>query len=498
MITPEPNLTPSGIALIDSSWGGLYRGGTYLLVGHARAGRTRYALATVRAAVDAGESCLLISSRDQNVLIKHANEVGLDLVEAARQKLVQLMSAPSPEELAKLGDDSLVQTLVDLTNLAKLQSASRVVVDNFTPFVQFKSFQRFAKAFSGLTKRAADLNATIVLGLGEPANPASRRLLEFLGDEVTGTMRLGLTPDIKANLSPGTAHHVADSSLEGEEKASFEAVSIENGPWEKGSGEDAATDTDQDSLPFELRIPGVDSLPDLDSIMAPVPDPDLPPVGSPVADTFEQPHGDSIWTEIRAVNPSDVPHLPEPEDPFLREHHSDLLSHGHYVDSRGELRAAVDPSGDDPPGLDELADNVHRSAYPELFTVEASESRESKFKRALSSAFASRDTSPFLVFAVRVQPDSPAAKVFSVVRQGIERGVGSEGRLLSAENKLIALMPDTDANAAQHVFSKLRAHLETIIPDHTDLALQHVNAFTAPNGAPFTSADELFAFAFEK
>lgn len=490
MNSPQPHLAPSGISLIDSSWGGLYRGGTYLLVGHVRAGRTRYALATVRAAVDAGESCLLISSRNQESLVKQASEVGLDLIDASSRKLVQLMNAPAPQELANLGDDGLARTLSDLAGLAKSHDSKRVVVDNFTPFVQFRSFENFATAFSTLSAQAAELNTTFVLGLGEPANPASHRLLDYVAGEATGTMRLGLTTTDEVNLAPGTAHHSEQPpSTETTEQATFTAIPL--------SEEDEQQSEEIAGPPVDLSFPGIESLPDLDTVVGPLPEPDLPPVGAPVAHTFDQPSGDSIWTDITPVSPSDAPHLQEPVDPFLNDPKSDVLSQGHYVDSRGELKAV--PKTPEPPAdLGDLASSIQQSAYPELFApVEQSASPAAIFKAALTDAFANRDSAPFLVMALRVAPDSPVVGVFPSVADGVEKGAGALGRVLRDRDRLIALIPNAGSNAVQHVFAVLKDHLNAVIPEHAALTLQHVNAFNAPNGTPFNSADELFAYAFE-
>ena len=37
-------ILPSGISLVDKKWGGLYRGGTYLLMGPRKSGKTLMAL----------------------------------------------------------------------------------------------------------------------------------------------------------------------------------------------------------------------------------------------------------------------------------------------------------------------------------------------------------------------------------------------------------------------------------------------------------------------
>ena len=45
-------IIPSGISLVDKAWGGFYRGGTYLMIGQRKSGRTllglQYAMETAK------------------------------------------------------------------------------------------------------------------------------------------------------------------------------------------------------------------------------------------------------------------------------------------------------------------------------------------------------------------------------------------------------------------------------------------------------------------
>lgn len=494
----QPELTPSGIPLIDSAWGGLYRGGTYLLVGHARAGRMRYALANVRSCIDTGDRCLLISSREQDALIRHAHDVGFDLVAASQQKKVQLMNAPDPDVLSALSDAELADTLNDLSNLAQKYEASRLVVDNFTPFVQFQSFETFAKAFADLLDRAAELRCTFVLGLGEPANPSSRQLLEYLAAEVSGTMRLGLTTTGQVSLAPGMAHHETQDPEDSERSELLSDTS------ESSSRDTEAEQIKSEDAPFELSIPGLESLPDLDSILGPIPEPELPPIGSPISHTFEEPHGDSSWANITPITPTDAPHIQEPDDPFKHESKRSILSQGHYVDSRGQLTPLTEAEQEDPEStsdLDDIASSIHHAAYPDLFApvedrLDKSLSQDA-FTTALETAFQNRDETPFVVLALRVAGENDTSPMFPHVVEGVRYGIGADGYLLEEDRKLIALLPNAQPNAGQYVLDTLRSHLQEVAPDHVHTILQQVNALSAPNGEPFKNAADLFKYTFE-
>ena len=72
-------ILPSGISLVDKAWGGLYLGGTYLLVGSRKSGRTTLALNFVKECLEQGEVCLYFTTRRPKELILHAASNNLDI-----------------------------------------------------------------------------------------------------------------------------------------------------------------------------------------------------------------------------------------------------------------------------------------------------------------------------------------------------------------------------------------------------------------------------------
>ena len=188
--------SPSGLPAVDRQWGGLARGRAYLLVGRAGAGRSALALQTVRAAVEAGERCLVISPRAPEALVEIGTSVGLDLAAAHGSGALRLLRVPSAADLAARGPEGLAKSYRDLAGLVAADQPGRVVVEDFTPLVQFDTFERFHAAFSGLVGALRDQGATLVIGLGDPANDASRRLLDVVEGLVDGTIHLGAGGDL--------------------------------------------------------------------------------------------------------------------------------------------------------------------------------------------------------------------------------------------------------------------------------------------------------------
>ena len=515
-MSPTFSLSPTGIAAVDAGWGGFTKGGTYLLIGHANAGRPRHVMTTVRAAVEAGEHCLLISARPQATLIALAAEVGVDLQQASQLKQVRLLKSPSGKELAALGDEGLTRALEDLVQLARTHQAGRVVMDDFSSFVQFRVFDAFAEAFRSLVRDAAAVDTTFVLGLGEPANEASKNLLRFIDGEVAGTIHATSDAGGEAHfeLIPGTAH----VSLPEPPVSPFTPISpfmeVPVAPDTPVRPEVAAPSTTRPGEegptlpPFELSIPTSEAGGNGSDLPVDTPDlaPDLkaglneppssPDPASPSsADPLPQTSGDTAWAQITAVSPEDAPFSFDELDTFLTGR-ARLDPGGYLVDSAAPTSPQHSTSKPEP-NLEKAASAVQQPAYPELFVPISPANQAIEFRQALADAYAKRKTTPFLVMALRIPADDPYADVFPAVVEGVRIAVGQSGTLLTGSHRLIALIPNAEDDVARNVFAILKAHLKTIVPGRADAALQHVNAMTVPNGDPFKTADELFGFAFE-
>jgi len=465
-------------------------------------------MTTVRAAVEAGEHCLLISARPQAALIALGAEVGFDLPRASQLKQVRLLKSLPGKELAALGDEGLTRALQDLIQLARTHQAGRVVMDDFSSFVQFRVFDAFAEVFRSLVRDAAAVDTTFVLGLGEPANEASKNLLRFVEGEVTGTIHATSDAggEIHFELIPGSAM----VSLPMPPSPPFAPISpfmeVPVAPDTPVQPEVAPPSTAPPGLegptlpPFELSIPTPEPSGDGSSLPVDTPDliepPSIPDPASPApAVPPSKTSGDTAWAEITPVSPADAPFSFDELDTFLSGR-ARLDPGGYFVDSA----APFSPQHSTPkqaPNLEKAASAVHRAAYPELFAPISPANPTTDFRQALADAYAHRGTTPFLVMALRIPEDDPYADLFPAVTEGVRIGVGQSGTLLAESYRLIALIPNAGADVARNVFAILKAHLKTIVPGKGDAALQHVNAMAAPNGEPFKTADELFGYAFE-
>ncbi|MGB3541924.1 ATPase domain-containing protein, partial [Rubrivirga sp.] len=204
--------SPSGLSAVDARWGGFTAGRAYLLVGRAGAGRSALALQTVRATTEADERALVISPREPSELVEVAKGVGLDLAAAHQAGRLRLLRIPSAKDLADRGVDGLAKSYRDLSELVAADRPARVVIEDFTPLVQFDTFDRFREAFQRL---ASDLNAqgvTLVIGLGEPGNEASHRLLEVVEEIVDGTVHMDVEGQISLRSGSSAPSRTEDAA----------------------------------------------------------------------------------------------------------------------------------------------------------------------------------------------------------------------------------------------------------------------------------------------
>ena len=183
-------LIPSGIDPIDREWGGLYRGGAYLVFGRAASGRGLLNLRYVMTGAERSERCLFIASDRPKDLMIQAASIGFDLKRAQKAGSVRMMRIPPMLNLQSMGDDAVAKALWDLVALVRREKPDRIVINDFMPFVMFRSFDRFRMEFVRMLEQFDSLESTAILALPEPANQQSRRVIEFMAGQMTGAMHI--------------------------------------------------------------------------------------------------------------------------------------------------------------------------------------------------------------------------------------------------------------------------------------------------------------------
>ena len=224
--TPPPKVQ-TGIRVLDRAWNGLYRGGAYLLYGRARSGRHQLALQFVRTGVEQDERCLLISPSRPKDLMIHASALGFNLRQAYERGRVKLMRIPPTLDPQTLGDDGLARAMNDLVGLTRQHQPDRLVIDDFTKFVQFQTFERFGGAFLRMLEAFDELDTTLVLGMGEPGNAHSQQILRFMQNQMTGSLHVTTLPGEDSESTQRRLHLMPNiGHLEGEVREVWDLAEI--------------------------------------------------------------------------------------------------------------------------------------------------------------------------------------------------------------------------------------------------------------------------------
>ena len=443
-------LSPSGLSAVDARWGGLRVGGAYLLVGRADIGRAGLALQIGRAAIDAGGRCLILSPRGPEALAADGRAVGLDLGEAHRTGRLRLLRMPDAATLSARGSDELANAYRDLITLIQTDRPDRVVIEDLTPLVQFDSFEGLGEAFGALVRALEAVDATLVVGLGEPANDASARLLEVVGEHVDGTIRLH-TEDGQRRLVLYRHREPEPSAAEPSVAEPVEPTASAAAGAPPASPAAAPAAEPGRAAPGLYRFPGGD--------------------GS--ADPPPSPGGAPPRTAVVPPPPAEAALL-EVADAFGYDTAEAFVRQGYLIDSVGE--AAPAPRAAETPAP------------------------ESPFASAVRQAFDARASGGhFLVLAVRMDPAAPESAHFAVVANGLRSALRPQDVLSVDAQTLRAavLLPDGSPEASNSLFSGLQSHLREVLPERGEATLRAVGAVTIPDGQPFASAEELLAYVFE-
>lgn len=474
----------SGIDVVDSAWGGLYRGGSYLVYGRAASGRGLLTLTFAHTGAKMGEPVLFVSPDRHKDLMIQAASIGFNLRDAYENGVVRLMRVPPLMNLQNMGDDGVAGALWDLVNLIRQHRPTRLIMNDFMPFVAFRSFDRFRNEFIQFLEQIDSLETTMMLVMPEPANQQSKRVIEFMASQMTGSMHIELadenptTTKRRITLIPHIGHikrQVVDYwDLEDLVNTSNEEANVAQAPaqptpsetlpsWSDDAAQDApstvptpfvpssqrpaypAPPTPQQAPPPPQQQAPQQSLPQTSfspSAYAPPPPPPPPPAGQPPAQPTQQQQ--------------------QPAQPTQQPSSSQWESERNYAD---------------------------RDA----------------FLNRLEGYFAARGAGadPFLLLALRMdRPEKKLARPFDfdflmdLVREELRRG---DDMLVDVESeRLIVLLGNSRSEQAQRFFARLKDRLRKESPVQADHLLHAVSAIVVPDGTPFETAAEFLSYALDE
>ena len=435
----------SGINLVDQVWGGLFKGGRYLAYGTNASGRNLLTLAFAAAGTKSLETSLLVSRLRQQDLAIQSASINYDLPEAVRSGILRISRTPFELELIDRDDDSLESSLKALASLIIDSSADRVLVDDFSPFTRFSSFERFRTSFARLLTEIEHSPSTLVLGIPEPANDASRRIVDYISTLMTGCFHVHLMcvdgfSQRTISLVPQIGHQTQRVDLYWSLEATLIAPSRSSDtpiPYGEATAEAVASDASDRPSDLESQEPTSDST---RSVIE------------------EQVIGDRELVEKE-----------------------DVAETGEHA----SFEFSVEPA-------------VEFGASEEMVFLD-----RDRFTEELQLYFDDYESSstPFNLVAMRSEQsrDDSSADDFNAILGALQNVLGREDSLFAdpVVERIIVILGDDEGDGAQQLFARLRAHLRGSLPDDADRLLNVVAAVVVPNGQPFATSEEFVRYVLD-
>ncbi len=185
-------LIQSGFSLIDRNWGGIYRGGSYVLIGPRKSGRTLIGLQFAMESAKANEICLYFTNMRPKDLMIQAASINFDIQSYMNQNLIIVVRVAPPDEVYETRDPDryLVEYLNDITTVVSHYNPSRIVFDELTPYIGFNNLILLRESFVHTLETIEDRNITSLFILGEPATQRAQEIVDTITNEVTGLIYL--------------------------------------------------------------------------------------------------------------------------------------------------------------------------------------------------------------------------------------------------------------------------------------------------------------------
>ena len=199
-------LLPSGISFIDNAWGGFYRGGTYLLIGPKKSGRTLLGLQFAMECASKKEVCLYFTSMRPKDLMIQAASIDFDLQHYMNQNFIIVVRVASPTDLYEVDnpDNFLVEYLNDIVALVEQYQPNKIVFDELTPFIGFNDIHLLKEVFGQTVEGIEENSITSLFILGDPVSPLTNSIVDALASSSTGIIYLQKNEDEVNQIKGGT------------------------------------------------------------------------------------------------------------------------------------------------------------------------------------------------------------------------------------------------------------------------------------------------------
>jgi KaiC/GvpD/RAD55 family RecA-like ATPase len=206
-------LLPSGIPLIDKTWGGFYRSGTYLLTGSQKSGKTLLGLQFAQESVRMKEVCLYFTTSRPKDLLINAASINFDLDEYVDNNQVIIVRVnPVNDGEVNDNDEHLSDYLKDIIPLIEQYQPAILIFDELTPLVEFQDLKKLKNIFLQACESIEEAGVTSLFIIGEPATKSARAISDLLSEYSTGIISLqktdleGITREGAMIITPNIGH----------------------------------------------------------------------------------------------------------------------------------------------------------------------------------------------------------------------------------------------------------------------------------------------------
>jgi KaiC/GvpD/RAD55 family RecA-like ATPase len=214
----------TGIPIVDNAWGGFYHGGTYLLVGEKKSGKTLLSLQFAVESAKNKEVCLYFTNARPKDLIIHAASIDIDLESYINNNSIIIVRVANPADVVEYHDhdEFLSEYLRDIISLINQYNPSRLIFDELTPYVEFENPNLLRESFGQTIETIEDLGITSLLILREPIAATSKAIFNVVNAFATGVIQLHKKDEIDApqsgiiDITPNIGH------AEGKFKANYQ------------------------------------------------------------------------------------------------------------------------------------------------------------------------------------------------------------------------------------------------------------------------------------
>lgn len=185
-------LIPSGIDLVDQSWGGFYKGGSYLLIGPRKSGRTLLGLQYALQAAKQKEVCLYFTTMRPKDLMIQAASIDFDLQNYMNQNLIVVVRVAPPNDIDDIrnSDDYLIEYFKDIVTVVNQFIPNRIIFDELTPYLGFSNIEILKDTFLQTVETIEEKDIISLYTVGEPATPVAQSIVDIMAQYVTGSIYL--------------------------------------------------------------------------------------------------------------------------------------------------------------------------------------------------------------------------------------------------------------------------------------------------------------------